>query len=139
MRRSLIPLTLALFAFRSSAVQAAAAKGGNHRVVRSGACTQQSTSKLKLSREDRGIEVEFQVDQNRNGVPWHVTLRRNGFLVASLTVRRTLRSGSFDLRRADRVHGRTARITATATRSGETCTRRDCRPEVRRLGDRRRP
>jgi hypothetical protein len=119
MRRLLIPLTLALFAISLVAVQAAAAKGGNHRVVR-GACTQQSTSKLELSREDRGIEVEFQVDQNRNGVPWHVTLRRNGILVASLTVRTHAPSGSFDLRRliASRPN---ARITATAIRSGETC------------------
>jgi hypothetical protein len=119
MRRLLIPLTLALFAISLVAVQAASAKGTSHRIVR-GACTQQSTSKLDLSREDRGIEVEFQVDENRNGVPWHVTLRRNGVLVASLTVRTHAPSGSFDLRRliASRPH---ARITATATRSGETC------------------
>ncbi len=43
-----------------------------------GTCTTAATSKLKLSAEDGGIEVEFEVDQNRNGVPWRVTLRRNG-------------------------------------------------------------
>ena len=46
----------------------ASAKDGDVRVR--GACSQGSTAKLKLSREDRGIEVEFEVDQNRNGVPW---------------------------------------------------------------------
>jgi hypothetical protein len=118
MRRLLIPLTLALFAISLVAVQAAAAKGRNHRVVR-GVCTQQSTSKLQLSREDRGVEVEFEVDQNRNGVPWHVTLRRNGVRVASLTARTHAPSGSFEIRRVlARPH---ARFTAVATRSGETC------------------
>ena len=36
--------------------------------------TQSSSSARRIS----GIEVEFEVDQNRNGVPWRVTLRRNG-------------------------------------------------------------
>ena len=34
------------------------------------------TAKLKLSAENGRIEVEFEVDQNRNGVPWTVVLRR---------------------------------------------------------------
>ena len=46
----------------------ASAKGGNGVRV-SGTCTQSSTAKLKLGREDGRIEVEFEVDQNRNGVP----------------------------------------------------------------------
>jgi hypothetical protein len=77
MTRPAIRLALALFAAALVAVPAASAK--SHRVVPiKGTCSQQSTSKLKLSREDNGIEVEFQVDQNRNGVPWTVTLKRNG-------------------------------------------------------------
>ena len=118
MRRLLIPLTLALFAISLVAVQAAAAKGGHHRVVR-GVCTQQSTSKLQLSRDDRGVEVEFEVDQNRNGVPWNVTLRRNGVRVASLEARTHAPSGSFTIRRV--LARPNARITAIASRSGETC------------------
>jgi len=85
MSRSRIPLLLALLAAALAAVPAAAAKGGDRGVRIAGTCTQQSQSKLKLGREDRGIEVEFEVDQNRNGVPWKVTLRRNGKTVASLT------------------------------------------------------
>jgi hypothetical protein len=119
MRRLLIPLTLALFAISLVAVQAASAKGTSHRIVR-GACTQQSTSKLELSRDDRGIEVEFQVDENRNSVPWQVTLRRNGAPVASFAARTHAPSGSFDLRRTIKSRSK-ARITVTATRSGETC------------------
>ena len=40
----------------------------------SGKCSKASTSKLKLGREDAGTEVEFEVDQNRNGVRWRVVL-----------------------------------------------------------------
>ena len=122
MSRSLIPLSI-LFAAALLAVPAAFAKGSHHRAVSvRGVCTQQSTSKLKLSREDRGIEVEFQVDQNRNRVPWKVTLRRNGHRVASFKAVTHAPSGSFEARRV--IAGRlgTNRISARATRSGETCT-----------------
>lgn len=126
MARSLIPLTLVLFAVAAFAVPAASAEGGRHGGVRvQGTCTRQSTSTLKLGREDRGIEVEFEVDQNRNGVPWKVTLRRNGVRVASFTATTRAPSGSFEARRV--IAGRlgVTRVTATATRaSGETCSAR---------------
>ena len=122
MSRSLIPLTLILFAAALLAVPAASARGSHHRTVRiPGTCTQQSTSKLKLSREDRGVEVEFEVDQDRSGVPWKVTLRRNGVRVATLTATTRGRSGSFEIHRV--IARRNAgRITAIATRAtGEAC------------------
>jgi hypothetical protein len=122
MSRSLIPLSI-LFAAALLAVPAAFAKGSHHRAVRvRGVCTQQSTSKLRLSREGRGIEVEFEVDQNRSGVPWTVTLRRNGHRIASLRAVTHAPSGSFEIHRV--IAGRlgTTRIGAHATRSGETCT-----------------
>ena len=43
-----------------------------------GTCTGVTTSKLKLSEEDGRIEVEFEVDQNRSGVRWNVSLFQNG-------------------------------------------------------------
>ena len=126
MTRSLIPLTLTLFAAALLAVPAAFAQGGHDRGVRvRGVCTQQSTSTLKLSREDRGIEVEFEVDQNRNAVPWKVTFRRNGVRVASFNATTHAPSGSFEVRRVTAGRLGVTRITATATRaSGETCTAR---------------
>ena len=128
MSRSLIPLTLVLFAVALVAVPAAFAKGRDHRAVRiHGVCTQQSTSKLKLSRDDRGIEVEFEVDQNRNGVPWKVTLRRNGHRVASFTATTRAPSGSFQIRR---VIAGSGRISARATRSGEICTAGGAAPKA---------
>jgi hypothetical protein len=104
-------------------VPAALAKNGHPRAVSvRGVCTQQSTSKLKLTREDRGIEVEFEVDQNRNGVPWNVTLKRNGHRVASLRAVTRAPSGSFEIRRVIAGKLGSSRIVARATRSGETCT-----------------
>jgi hypothetical protein len=126
MSRPLISLGLALFAIALLAVPSAFAKvGGQRDAVRvQGVCTQNSTSKLKLSREDRGLEVEFEVDQNRNRVPWKVTIRRNGHPVAALTAKTRAPSGSFEIHRV--IAGRlTDRLVARATRSGgETCTAR---------------
>jgi hypothetical protein len=86
-----------------------------------GVCTRSSTANLKLSSDDSRIEVEFQVDQNRNGVPWKVTLRRNGSLVTATTATTHAPSGSFSLRRV--ISGAHGTVTAAATRSsGERCT-----------------
>jgi hypothetical protein len=124
MSRSRISPIVALLLFALVAVPAALAKGRDHRAVRiQGACTQQSTSKLKLSREDRGIEVEFEVDQNQNGVPWTVTISRNGTAVKSFTAVTHAPSGSFEAERV--IAGRLGvdRISVSATRaSGETCS-----------------
>jgi hypothetical protein len=99
------------------AVPVASAKDGDGVRVR-GACTAGSASKLKLSREEGRVEVEFEVDQNRNGVPWKVTLRRNGRVVTSTTAVTRAPSGSFTVRRV--VAG--GRIAAVATRASERCS-----------------
>jgi hypothetical protein len=132
MSRSLIPLTLILFAAALLAVPAASAKRSPHPTVRvRGVCTQQSTSKLKLTRDDRGIEVELEVDQNRSGVPWKVTLRRNGARVASLTATTRAPSGSFEIRRLIADRPGKDRISARATRAaGETCTASGVAPKA---------
>ena len=75
---------------------AGSAKDGDLRVA--GECTRASTSKLKLSRENGRIEVEFEVDQNRVGVRWTVTLRRNGSIARRVTRVTNAPSGSFELR-----------------------------------------
>ncbi len=96
---------------------AALAKDGDVRVA--GTCSKASTSKLKLSREDAGTEVELEVDQNRNGVRWSVVLFRNGTRVASRTAVTRAPSGSFEARFVRAGGGRfTARA---ASPSGEVC------------------
>jgi hypothetical protein len=104
------------------AVPGAIAKDRDVRI--SGKCTTAATSKLKLSGEDGGIEVEFEVDQNRNGIPWRVTLRRNGSLVGSTTARTRAPSGSFSVRRViTNKPGVADRVVAVAkSPTGATCT-----------------
>ena len=98
----------------------AAAKDGD--VLVRGTCTGPSSSKLKLSEEDGRIEVEFEVDQNRNGVRWSVVLRRPTAVVARASAVTRGPSGSFELRRVVGNQAGDDRITARATRaSGEVC------------------
>jgi hypothetical protein len=111
--------TLAICAAALAVAPLASAKGGPAVKVR-GTCTRSSTATLKLSRDNSRIEIEFEVDQNRNGVPWKVTLRRNGSVVVSKTATTHAPSGSFTVRRL--VSGAQGTFTAVATRSGERCS-----------------
>jgi hypothetical protein len=86
-----------------------------------GTCTGGSSSKLKLGDEDGRIEVEFEVDQNRNGVRWQVVLRRNGRVVRRLTRVTRGPSGSFEARMVARNAAGRDRFVATAARRGESC------------------
>jgi hypothetical protein len=101
-------------------IPATSAKDGD--VLVRGTCTSASSSKLKLSPEDGLIEVEFEVDQNRNGVRWTVVLRRPARVVFRGARVTRGPSGSFELRRVvnDTVGG--DRIIARATSpAGEVC------------------
>ena len=109
---------LVLLALASPAV----AKEGD--ILVRGTCTGPSTAKLKLSEENGRIEVEFEVDQNRNGVAWTITLERNGQRVARLARTTRAPSGSFEARRVVANGGGEDVIRARATRRGESCTAR---------------
>ena len=100
----------------------AAAKDGDVEVA--GTCTKTSTSKLKLSEEDGGIEVELEVDQNRRGVRWVVTLHRNGVLVGRRVRVTHGQSGSFEARFVTRNAPGADRFVARAARLGERCLAR---------------
>ena len=88
-----------------------------------GKCTGNSTSKLKVKPDNGRLETEFEVDQNRNGVTWKVTIRRNGHLAVKRNMTTRAPSGSWSLeRRLANGSGRD-RIAARATSpSGEVCT-----------------
>jgi hypothetical protein len=109
---------LALLALGSPAL----AKDGD--VLVRGTCTGKSTSKLKLSAEDGRIEVELEVDQNRNGVGWTVVLTRDGTQVARVTRVTRAPSGSFTARRVIANPAGADVVRATARRAGETCSAR---------------
>jgi hypothetical protein len=108
-----------LAAVTPAAVEAAPAKDGDVRVA--GTCTRSSTAKIKLSEENGRIEVEFEVDQNRNGVRWAVVLRRNGQVIRRTTRVTRAPSGSFELRALAANGAGADRISAAATRRGESC------------------
>jgi hypothetical protein len=99
----------------------AGAKDGDVRVTK--ACSGPSDIKIKLSPDDGRLEVEIEVDQNRNGVQWTWTLLRGQRQLATgkATTRRP--SGSFEVRRLVNDNNGTDTLTAKATRaSGERCT-----------------
>ena len=100
----------------------AAAKDGDIEVA--GTCTKASTTKLKLSEEDGGIEVEFEVDQNRRSVRWTVQLYRNGALVGRRVRVTRGPSGSFEARFVTRNGPGADRFVARAARVGERCVAR---------------
>src|SRR5688572_27587065 len=112
----LLPVAVVTFVL----VPATFAKDGD--VLVQGTCTGPSSSKLKLSEEDGRIEVEFEVDQNRNGVRWTVTLRRPATLLVRTTRVTRGPSGSFELRRVVGNRAGSDRLIARGTRSsGEVC------------------
>jgi hypothetical protein len=120
MKRTLI-LTVVCSVLGALAASApASAKDGDIRVA--GACTGPSTAKLKLSEEDGRIEVEFEVDQNRNGVRWNIVLKRNGSRAARLARVTNAPSGSFTARKVIPNSAGADVISASARRAGETCS-----------------
>jgi len=99
------------------------AKRGDVRVA--GTCTKSSTSKLKLSEENGRIEVELEVDQNRNGVRWVVTIAQNGTRITRMARVTKAPSGSFEARIVAPNRPGTDRFVARATSpAGEVCTAR---------------
>jgi hypothetical protein len=107
-------------------VAAPAALAGNDRdreVIRTGNCSRATDWKLKAKLDDGRLEVEFEVDQNRVGRRWRVTIVQNGRRVFS-GIRRTLApSGSFEARRllANRPGADRIVANARALAGGETC------------------
>jgi hypothetical protein len=99
---------------------AASAKGGDGTRV-SGVCSGQSTAQLKIKSDNGRLEVEFEIDQNRDGVPWNVQLLRNGKQVFAGTRTTGAPSGSFSLERK-LASGTSHVIRARASRNGENCT-----------------
>ncbi|MFL5737742.1 MAG: hypothetical protein ACJ76P_10425 [Actinomycetota bacterium] len=106
----------------SAAAPAAMAKGAD--VVRQGTCTGNSTAKIKLSKDDGRIEVEFEVDQNKVGDTWRVKLSDNGDRFFSGTRTTQAPSGSFEVRKRtnDATGTDTIRARARNLSTGEVCT-----------------
>ena len=99
----------------------ALAKDGD--VIRVGSCSGSADWKLKASPEDGRIEVEAEVDSNRNGQVWRWRLVHNGSISARGRSKTHAPSGSFEVRRVlvnlqgtDRI-----RFVARHPASGQVC------------------
>jgi hypothetical protein len=113
---------VALVALASTAT-AAGTKGGRG-IVKTGSCSANSNWKLKAKNDDGRIETEFEVDQNRVGKRWRVTIFRNGSKVFSGIRTTRAPSGSFSVGRLLAGTAGKDRIVAKARAlsSGETCS-----------------
>src|SRR5512132_1261267 len=99
----------------------AGAKAGD--VIKRGSCSGSSDWKLKLSPEDNGIEVEFEVDSNRSGQTWRVKLFQNGDKIFGGTRKTGGASDSFTVRKVANDTSGTDSFKARALNAstGETC------------------
>ena len=113
-------LAVSLVAFASTAA-ARQSKGGNP-VVKSGQCSASSHWTLKAKADDGRLETEFEVDQNRVGKRWRVTIKRNGSTVFRGIRNTQAPSGSFTVHRLlAGAAGSQLHATAKALSGGETC------------------
>lgn len=116
-------LTLALTLGALAVPAATFAKGGGAVVRATGSCTLHSTAKLKAKHDNGRIEVEFEVDQNRNGRLWNVRVSDDGHRVFTGARRTVAPSGSFSLHRMipNRAGVDTIVARAVNATTGEVC------------------
>ena len=102
----------------------AAALGNDADVRSAGTCDGSSRAKIKVKPDDGRLEVEFEVDSNRNGQTWSVRITDNGVQVFAGNRTTQPPSGSFEVERriANRAGTDTIRARATNARTGESCT-----------------
>jgi hypothetical protein len=106
-----------------SLVVAAPADAGDREVIRRGSCSGSTDWKIKAKEEDGRIEVEAEVDSNRNGRTWHWKLLHNGSVTARGTKTTRAPSGSFEVRRVvvDLAGADHLKLRARSAASGEAC------------------
>jgi hypothetical protein len=119
-RRTALIGLLALAALGASGAPVAAKSGDQ---ISTGNCSSATDWKLKLSPDDGRIEVEFEVDQNRNNRLWKVVVTQRGTTVFQGSRYTRAPSGSFEVRRLLPNRAGADRIVAKATnaQTGEVC------------------
>jgi hypothetical protein len=99
------------------------AKGGGSAIIHTGSCSGASDWKLKVKKDDGQVEVEFEVDQNKNGKTWDVRLKQDGTTFWSGVRTTQAPSGSFSVSKRTTdlagVHVFVGRAVSRAT--GEVC------------------
>src|SRR3954452_3246722 len=88
-----------------------------------GNCSGHSTAKLKVKPDSGRLETEFEVDQNRSGVTWKATIRRNGHVAVRRNMTTRAPSGSGGLGgRLTEGSGRDKVTARAVSPSGQVCT-----------------
>jgi hypothetical protein len=92
-------------------------------VVNRGSCSGSAHWKMKAKPDDGRIEVESEIDSDRNGQTWRWVLKHNGTASARGTATTHAPSGSFDIeRRLVDANGQDSfRFRAVNNASGEVC------------------
>jgi hypothetical protein len=122
-RRTAAALTVTAAALSGVALVApsADAKGGVDPKVTSGPCATGSW-KLKAKPDDGRLEIEYQLDTNRNGQVWAVKITDNGHQVFAGKRTTKAPSGSFSINIRPVNRAGTDHLVATAKRGTRTCT-----------------
>jgi hypothetical protein len=100
---------------------AANAGDNDFREIRTGDCSGSADWKLKVKRDDGRLEVEFEVDSNRNGQVWRVRMTRDGNVFMSGTRTTRAPSGSFDVERKISNSAGDDVVVGRATHNGQVC------------------
>jgi len=95
-------------------------------VIRHGSCSGTTDWKMKAKADDGRIEVETEIDSNRNGQTWKWTMRHDRAVAAQGRSTTAGRSGSFEVeRKTGNGTGTDAfRFRAVNSTSGEVCVAR---------------
>ena len=119
-------VALATLVVGSVALAPAASAKGSDGVRASGSCSAGATWKIKAKHDDGRIEVELEVDSNKVGQTWAVTIKDDGVVVFSGNRVTKAPSGSFSIEKrvANRAGTDSFVGVATNTKSGQTCTAR---------------
>ena len=108
----------------STTLVAAPVHAARDGVQRSGPCSGSTVWKIKASPDNGRIEVDAEIDSNRNGQTWNWTLRHNGAVAATGSSVTRAPSGSFEVvRRTNNAAGPDS-FRFRATHAGEVCVAR---------------
>ena len=116
-------MAVAIVAVSVLALAALPAAAGGREVIERGQCSGPSDWKLKVKADDGGLELEFEVDQNRNGEVWSVRIFQDGDRIFAGRRTTTAPSGSFEVERRPADRAGTDRFVARARNvgTGERC------------------
>ena len=113
-----------LIATALPAIGAGAAQASDDDTIRRGSCTVSTDWKIKVKPDDGRIEVEAEIDSNRNGQTWRWVLSQDGNVADRGRSVTTGRSGSFSVERRTNNTPGTDSFKFRAVHGGEVCVAR---------------